>query len=93
MHISKKSLKTKIRKLSGSGSFDSCEDRLSCEEEKCIGSKEFLEDAGVGEKKLIRASSIVNMKITEKILVESGEESYENEDWDKDKGKGKETIE
>ena len=34
-------------------------------------------------KKLIRASSILNMKITEKIMVESDEESYENEEWDK----------
>ena len=41
------------------------------------------EEEKVEGKKLIRASSIMNLKITEKIMVESDEESYENEEWEK----------
>ena len=34
-------------------------------------------------KKVIRASSILNMKINEKIMVEADEKSYENEELEK----------
>ena len=90
--IKTKKSKTKVnrRKLSGcccsgeslheekSYSSSYSEDEKEEEEEKAIDEG----DKGEG-KKLIRASSIMNMKITEKIMVESDEESYENEDWDK----------
>ena len=64
---------------------DSRDDMESCSSDsgsKCIY-KEEEEEEKVEGKKLIRASSIMNMKITEKIMVESDEESYENEEWEK----------
>lgn len=53
-----------------------------CEEDKF----EEKEEEGKGDGKLIRASSIVNMKITEKIMVLSGEsDCSDDEDWEKAK--------
>ena len=62
--------------------MDSCGSE-SEEEDDEYEEEEREEKEEAKGKKLIRASSILNMKITEKIMVESDEESYENEEWDK----------
>ena len=65
------------------------------EEEECYSVKSMEDSDGEEEeeekegecegkgKKLIRASSIMNMKITEKIMVLSENSDDENEDWEK----------